>query len=156
MCGGRLPVPCHTDCDMSAPELVTCSWCELPVAVATDSNRRRWKSKKEKSDVFWMRCSREIQASPITVAQQTPGLWPLRKRRPVSAKTKSAHRGQVCRSRAWSAPGAAQTLASTHRLSAALPASLPSVSACPNLQTPNALERTRHPSAPWRTGAAPP
>ena len=47
MCGGRLPVPCHTDCDVSAPELVTCSWCELPVAVATDSNRRRWKSKNE-------------------------------------------------------------------------------------------------------------
>ena len=50
MCGGRLPVPCHTDCDVSAPELVTCSWCELPVAVATDSNRRRWKSKNENSD----------------------------------------------------------------------------------------------------------
>ena len=74
MCGGRLPVPCHTDCAVSVPELVTCSWCELPVAVATDSNRRRWKSKNENKLVFWMRCSREIQASPITVVQQTPGL----------------------------------------------------------------------------------
>ena len=30
------------------------------------------------TEVFWMRCSREIQASPITVVQQTPGLLALR------------------------------------------------------------------------------
>ena len=39
------------------------------------------------TEVFWMRCSREIQASPITVVQQTP-VFAASKRRLVTAETK--------------------------------------------------------------------
>ena len=58
----------------------------LPPAKASEivilfglARRTARKSRKyHYSTVFWMRCSREIQASPITVVQQTPGLLALR------------------------------------------------------------------------------